>query len=330
MEEYKPPYTITEKMLNLVSSISEKIGKIDVYHHLDTKPHLKRNNRIQSIHSSLKIEANSLSLDEVRDVIDGRIVLGLEREIQEVKNAYEAYEMIQKIDPYSLKDLKAVHSVMEKYLETDAGEFRKGEEDVFNGEECIFVAPPPYLVLKLMSDLFSWMKKNQKKVHPLIMSAVFHYEFVFIHPFSDGNGRTARLWHTAILSKWNSVFAFIPIESQIEKFQMEYYKAIADCHVNGNSNIFIEFMLEQINITLDEIMIQIRKPDNTLSEYVKRLLNIMDFEVPYNTVTLMKLLGIKSRETFRKNYLDPALKLGIIIRTIPDKPHSKNQRYIKK
>lgn len=330
MKEYKLPYSITEDMLNLVSSISEKMGKIDVYHNLDAKPHLRRNNRIKSIHSSLKIEANSLSIGEVKDVIDGRIVFGAKREIQEVKNAYEAYNMIRKLDPFSLKDLKRIHGIMEKFLEEKAGEFRHGEEGVFNGDECIFVAPPPHLVPGLMTDLFSWMKKNKKKVHPLIMSAVFHYEFVFIHPFSDGNGRTARLWHTAILVQWNSLFEYIPIESQIEKFQSEYYKIIAECRVNGQSNLFIEFMLKQIDILLDEIIIQIRKPDDILSEYTKKLLDVMDFGVPYSTVALMKLLGIKSRETFRKNYLDPALKLEMVIRTIPDKPNSKNQRYIKK
>lgn len=167
-------------------------------------------------------------------------------------------------------------------------------------------------------------------VHPLILSAVFHYEFVFIHPFSDGNGRMARLWHTVILSKWNPIFEYIPIESQIEKFQDGYYQAIAQCHVNGNSNVFIEFMLQQMNQILDEALKQIRRPDDSLSEYVQRLMSIMEFDVPYSAVSIMKNLGIKSRETFRKNYLNPALKLGIVIRTIPDKPNSKNQRYIKK
>lgn len=330
MKEYNPPYSITENMLNLVASISEKLGEINVYHNLDAKPHLRKNNRIMSIHSSLKIEANSLSIGEVKDVIDGRIVLGPEREIQEVKNAYEAYEMIKSIDAFSLKDLQKVHRIMAKKLELDAGSFRNGDEGVFNGDQCIFMAPPAHLVQGLMSDLFSWMKKNKNTVHPLIMSAVFHYEFVFIHPFTDGNGRTARLWHTVILSKWNSVFEYIPIESQIEKFQNGYYKAISDCHVNGNSNVFIEFMLKQIDSVIDEIITQIRRPDDTLSEYVKKLLNVMDFEVPYSAMTIMQMLGINSRETLRKNYLDPALRMGLVIRTIPDKPNSKNQRYIKK
>lgn len=330
MEEYKPPYSLTEEMLNLVSAISEKMGKIDVYHNLESKPHLRKNNRIKSIHSSLKIEANSLSMGEVKDVIDGRIVLGPEGEIQEVKNAYEAYELISILDPYNLIDLKKVHGVMTKMLQLESGSFRQGDVGVFNGDQCIFMAPPPNLVPGLMSDLFSWMRKNQKKIHPLIMSGIFHYEFVFIHPFSDGNGRMARLWHTLILSKWKPVFEYIPIESQIEKFQDEYYKAIADCHTNGSSDVFIEFILEHINNILDDVIEQIRRPDDALTDYVKKMLDVMDYEVPYSTVSIMNLLGIKSRETFRKNYLNPALELGLVIRTIPDKPNSKNQRYVKK
>lgn len=330
MAEYEPPYSLTEKMMNLVSSISEKIGKLEVYHNLDSKPHLRRNNRIKSIHSSLRIEANSLSIGEVRDVIDGRIVLGPEREIQEVKNAYEAYRLMNTVDPYRLQDLLRIHGIMESKLELEAGSFRKGDEGVFNANQCIFMAPPPHLVQGLMSDLFFWMKRNDKKIHPLIMSAVFHYEFVFIHPFSDGNGRMARLWHTAILSRWNSAFEYIPIESQIEKFQDGYYDAIAQCHKKGNSNIFIEFILEQIDIVLNEFINQIKSSNEEITIYVARMLDIMEFDVPYSTVSLMGFLGLKSRETFRKNYLNPALKLGLVDRTIPDKPNSRNQRYIKK
>lgn len=187
MEEYKPPYTITEKMLNLVSSISTKLGRIEIYHNLDNKPHLRRNNRIKSVHSSLKIEANSLTIGQTKDVINGRMVLGPEQEIQEVKNAYKAYEMIGKVNPYSLDDLKKVQGIMEYLLKDDAGRFRDGDEGVFNGDTCIFMAPPPQFVPSLMQDLFGWMSTNRKEVHPLIMGAVFHYEFVFIHPFSDGN-----------------------------------------------------------------------------------------------------------------------------------------------
>ena len=227
MGEYKPPFTITNEILSYVSSISEKIGRITAISSLETKPHLRKNNRIKSIHSSLKIEANSLSLGQVRDVINGRLVLGEQKEIQEVKNAYAAYESLSEINPYSIKDLKKFHGIMTKYLVEEYGEFRHGEEGVFNGDECIFMAPPAQFVPQLMDELFEWMKKSRNSVHPLIMSSVFHYEFVFIHPFADGNGRMARLWHTAILAKWKPVFEFIPIESRIEKFQDEYYDTIA-------------------------------------------------------------------------------------------------------
>ncbi|MGN0483046.1 MAG: Fic family protein [Lachnospiraceae bacterium] len=329
MSDYIPPYTITNQMLEYVSSISEKVGKISNHEELESKPHLRRNNRIRSIHSSLKIEANSLSLTEVRDVINGHLVLGVQKEIQEVKNAYSAYEKIDEIDPSSIMDLKKIHGIMTNQIVKESGVFRRGEEGVFAGDQCIFIAPPPHMVNQLMEELFSWMKKNEGKIHPLIMSAVFHYEFVFIHPFSDGNGRMARLWHTVILSRWRHVFAYIPLESQIEKFQEDYYAAIANCHVNGNSNVFIEFMLEKIDQILDEVILQINKSNTDVSEYVKRLLACMEYDVPYTANAIMELLGLKSKETLRKNYLNPAIKLGLIQMTLPDKPNSRNQRYVK-
>ena len=256
MDRYIPPFTISNKMLEYVSSISEKVGGINSRHMLDNKPHLRKNNRIKSIHSSLRIEANSLSLSEVRDVINGKVVIGDRKEIQEVKNAYNAYEKIAEIDPYSIEELKKFHGIMTKYIVEESGDFRSGEEGVFNGEECIFMAPPARFVPQLMNELFGWMKEVKDQMHPLVLSSVFHYEFVFIHPFTDGNGRMARLWHTAILAKWNPVFEYIPIESQIEKFQDDYYDAIAKCHVEGESTVFIEFMLTQIDNTLAELLNQ--------------------------------------------------------------------------
>lgn len=329
MGDYEPPFTITNEILSYVSSISEKIGRITAISSLETKPHLRKNNRIKSIHSSLKIEANSLSLGQVRDVINGRLVLGEQKEIQEVKNAYAAYESLSGIDPFSMKQLKLFHGIMTKYLVDESGEFRHGEEGVFNGDECIFMAPPAQFVPQLMDELFDWMRKSKNSVHPLIMSCVFHYEFVFIHPFSDGNGRMARLWHTAILAKWKPVFEYIPIESQIEKFQDEYYAAIAKCHVAGESTIFIEFMLSQIDKILDDISIEISEENKQLSETVKKLIEVMDYDVPYTSKVLMEKLGLKSREGFRRNYLQPALEMNLVQMTLPDKPNSRNQRYIK-
>ena len=329
MGEYKPPFTITNEILSYISSVSEKIGRITATSNLEAKPHLRRNNRIKSIHSSLKIEANSLTLGQVRDVINGRIVLGEQKEIREVKNAYDAYEHFSEIDPFSVEHLKQFHGIMTKYVVEDSGEFRQGEEDVFNGNQCIFMAPPARFVPQLMDELFEWMKKAQGIVHPLILSSVFHYEFVFIHPFSDGNGRMARLWHSAILSEWNPIFEYIPIESQIEKFQDEYYDAIAKCHVHGESTAFIEFMLSQIDKILDDVSVQISEENEKLSESIKRLLEIMEYEIPYTSKALMEKLGLKSREGFRRNYLHPAIELKLIRMTLPDKPNSRNQRYIK-
>ncbi len=329
MNEYTPPFQITNEIVSYVASISEKIGKISVVSNLESKPHLRKNNRIKSIHSSLKIEANSLSLGQVRDVINGKLVLGEQKEIQEVKNAYAAYEKMEDIDPYSIQALKELHGIMTKYVVEESGDFRHGEEGVFNGDVCIFMCPPARFVPYQMEELFHWMKKAKKKVHPLIISSVFHYEFVFIHPFSDGNGRMARLWHTAILSQWKPIFAYIPIESQIEKFQDDYYDAIAKCHIQGESTIFIEFMLAQIDKILDEIVGQLSENAEYMTEYLKKMLDVMEYDVPYTANTIMELLGLKSKETFRKNYMNPALKHNLVKMTLPDKPNSKNQRYIK-
>ena len=330
MSDYTPPYQITDKTLSLVAVISEKIGRITERNNLNAKPHLRKNNKIKSIHSSLAIEANSLTLGDVKDVINGRLVLGTEKEIQEVKNAYAAYDEVSSIDVYNINELKRLHGIMTKYVADVSGEFRHGEEGVFNGDKCIFMAPPAKFVPGQMEDLFSWMKRSKGIVHPLILSSVFHYEFVFIHPFTDGNGRMARLWHTAILTKWQPIFEFIPIESQIEKFQNGYYDAIAECRANGNSTVFIEFMLEQINAILDEVSVTVAASGSNISEYVNKLLSVMEYDTPYTSKEILSLLRLKSKETLRKNYLTPAIRDNLIIMTEPDKPNSRNQRYIKK
>lgn len=329
MTGYKPPFTITNEILSYTSSVSEKIGNLTAIGNMDAKPHLRRNNRIKAIHSSLKIEANSLSLGQVRDVIDGRTVLGEQKEIQEVKNAYTAYEHFSEIDPYSIDDLKKFHGMMTKYIVEESGVFRCGEEGVFSGEQCIFMAPSARLVPGLMGELFDWMREAQDFVHPLVLSSVFHYEFVFIHPFSDGNGRMARLWHSAILSKWKPIFEYIPIERQIEKFQEEYYDVIARCNSEGESTAFIEFMLTQIDKILDDICTQIEDDREQTSEYVKTLIEVMEYGVPYTSRTLMEKLGLKSKEGFRRNYLNPAVRMKLVRMTIPDRPTSRNQRYIR-
>ena len=211
--DYQPPFTITEKIMFQVASISEKLGSLSNFSNLESKPHLRKNNTVKSVHASVLIEANSLSFEKALDILNGKQVLGDRKEIQEIKNAYAAYAEISKLDIYSIEELKRMHGLMMQYLLDEAGTFRKGEEGVFAGETCVFMAPPARLVGELMHQLFSWMQAKPGTVHPLIMAAVFHYEFVFIHPFSDGNGRMARLWHTTILIKWKPIVEFIPVES---------------------------------------------------------------------------------------------------------------------
>lgn len=329
MGKYNPPFTITNSILSKVASISEKVGQVSLMSNMNAKPHLRKNNRIKSIHSSLKIEENSLSLDQVKDVINGKLVFGEQKEIQEVKNAYAAYEKMSEIEPYSIESLKRFHGIMTKYIVEDAGDFRHGEEGVFNGNQCIFMAPPAKYVSQLMEDLFAWMREEQDEIHPLIMGAVFHYEFVFIHPFSDGNGRMARLWHTAILSRWNPILEYIPLESQIEKFQEEYYEAIAKCHIDGESTFFIEFILSQLDKILDDFVAQVKGDNEAVTEYTKKLLGVMEYDMPYTSNDLMQKLGLSAKEGFRRNYLRPAIEMGLIHMTIPDKPNSRNQRYVR-
>lgn len=330
MDNYIPPFDITNIMLDRISSIMKKIGKLDNYKDLNKMPVLRRNNRIRSIHSSLAIEANSLSFEQVKDIIDGKTVIGPQDEIQEVKNAYEAYKLIKEVNQYSIKDLKKVHGVMTYLTVYESGEFRKGNEGVFdeNGN-CIHVCPPPEQVDGLMKQLFNWIKNNNGIVHPLILSSVFHYEFVFIHPFKDGNGRTARLWQNVILSNWEEIFEYVPIESQIKKYQEKYYSAIANCDHNGNSTEFIEFILKMIDETLEDLMDSTSVQANHVSSYVNKLLDVMESGAAMTTSELMEKLNMKSRISFRDNYLSPALENGLIKMTNPDKPTSKNQMYYK-
>ncbi len=330
MDNYIPPFEITNNMLDRVSSIMKIIGKLDNYKDLNKMPILRRNNRIKSIHSSLAIEANSLSLDQVKDIIDGKTVLGPQDEIQEVKNAYEAYKMIKKVNPYSITDLKKVQGLLTSLLTKDSGKFRKGNEGVFDEHgNCIHVCPPPEQIDELMKQLFGWMKNNKDKINPLILSSVFHYEFVFIHPFSDGNGRTSRLWQNIILSNWEEIFEYVPIESQIKKYQDNYYKVINNCNKAGNSTEFIEFILKMIDETLLDLFNSTSIQSSHISSYVNKLLEVMEPGVTMTSSELMEKLGMKSRISFRENYLNPAIENGLVKMTHPDKPTSKNQMYYK-
>ena len=330
MDKYIPPFEISNEMLKKVSDIMEKIGKLDSFTNLDKTPYLRKQTKINSVHSSVAIENNPLSLEQVKDVINGKLVIGEQKDIQEVKNAYKAYEMLKDINTYSIDDLKKVHGVMTFLVEEVSGEFRTTSEGVFDDNgNCIFVCPPGDRVNSLMNDLFEWLNENKDTIHPLILSSIFHYEFVFIHPFTNGNGRTVRLWQNSILYKWKDIFEYLPIESKIHKYQDEYYDSIAKCHKNANSNVFIEFMLKMIDETLDEAISTSHLPITNETININKLLDVMESGKPMTATEIMEKLGIKSKETLRGQYLDPAIKQGLVSLTIPDKPTSKNQMYYK-
>ena len=324
MDKYIPPFEISNEMLKKVSDIMEKIGKLDSFTNLDKTPYLRKQTKINSVHSSVAIENNPLSLEQVKDIIGGKLVIGEQKDIQEVKNAYKAYEMLKDINPYSINDLKKVHEVMTFLVEEVSGEFRTSSEGVFDDNgNCIFICPPGDRVNSLMNDLFEWLNENKDTIHPLILSSIFHYEFVFIHPFTNGNGRTVRLWQNSILYKWKDIFEYLPIESKIHKYQDEYYDSIA------NSNVFIEFMLKMIDETLDEAITTSHIPITNETININKLLDVMESSKPMTATEIMEKLGIKSKETLRGQYLDPAIKQGLVSLTIPDKPTSKNQMYYK-
>ena len=330
MDKYIPPFEISNEMLKKVSNIMEKIGKLDSFTNLDKTPHLRKQTKINSVHSSVAIENNSLSLEQVKDVINGKLVIGKQKDIQEVKNAYKAYEMLKDINPYSIDDLKKVQGVITFLVEEVSGEFRTSSEGVFDDNgNCIFVCPPGDRINSLMNDLFEWLNENKDTIHPLVLSSIFHYEFVFIHPFTNGNGRTVRLWQNLILYKWKDIFEYLPIESKIHKYQDEYYNSITLCRKNANSNVFIEFMLKMIDETLDEAISTSYLPITNETININKLLDVMESGKPMRATEIMEKLGIKSKETLRGQYLDPAIKQGLVSLTIPDKPTSKNQMYYK-
>ena len=249
---YEPPFKITSKAINLISQISEKIGEISTLENTERTVQLRKKNRIRTIHSSLAIENNSLTIEQITAIIEGKRVLGPPNEIQEVKNAVQAYELLLNLNPYKQNDLLKAHQLMMNDLVKHNGKYRKGGVGIFDGKGVVHVAPPADRVPFLMNDLFDWLKSTD--VHPLIKSCIFHYEFEFIHPFEDGNGRMGRLWQTVILTEWKPIFAWLPIETLIKENQKLYYKALGISDSNADSTEFIEFMLSIILKTIKEII----------------------------------------------------------------------------
>ena len=333
MSDYKPPFHMTDKMTSLIAEISEQVGRITVLQEGTISPHLRRENRIRTIHSSLAIEHNSLSLEQVTAILDGKRVLGNPNEIKEVQNAYETYELMLRLNPASVDDLLKAHKLMMNGLVSENGRFRSGGVGVFDGEVLIHMAPPVEFVPEHIQNLFAWYQKSE--LHPLIKSAIFHYEFEFIHPFADGNGRMGRMWHSLLLGKWKEMFFWLPIEELIQSRQKEYYDALGAADKQADSAGFVELMLEIIRDSLTEITVIGRSTDQDSDQVtvqdkmpVERILSALSDET-LSATELMERLGLSHRPTFRKNYLNPALEQKLIERTIPDKPNSKNQKYRK-
>ena len=330
MSVHKPPFTITDDITVLVAEISEEIGRISVLQENYAAPHLRRRNRIRTIHSSLAIEHNSLTMDQVTAIIDGKRVLGNPNEIREVRNAYEAYELMLELDPLSADDLLRAHGLMMAGLVPENGRFRSRGVGIFDGDKLLHIAPPAELVPGQIRDLISWYRES--RLHPLIKSAVFHYEFEFIHPFADGNGRMGRMWHTLLLGKWKKIFFWLPIEELIQSRQEEYYSALRTADQTADSAGFVALLLEIIRDSLREAAGSTDQVTDQVSDQVEdavsRLIAVLGNET-LSAAEIMKRLGLSHRPTFRRNYLDPALDAHLIERTIPDKPSSSRQKYRK-
>ena len=277
MKNKKPPFEITNQIIDYVAEIAELIGRLNAAHLLSTNPTLRRANRIRTIHGSLAIEQNTLSLEQVTAVLNGKQVLASPKDIAEVKNAYEIYEWLEELNPYSVDDLLTAHGIMTRGLMEESGVFRTRPVGVVDSEgHVLHFGTLPQYVPDLVMELLDWVKTSE--VHMLIRSCVFHYEFELIHPFADGNGRVGRLWHTLLLSKWNPAFAWLPVESIIHDRQQEYYDAINASNDAGESTVFIEFILSAIKAALmDAINMSNEMSDGKVDKITLRWNKIQEY-----------------------------------------------------
>ena len=277
MKNKKPPFEITNAIIGYVAEIAELTGKLSSTNKFSANPMLRRTNRIRTIHGSLAIEQNTLTLEQVTAVLNGKQVLAPPKDIAEVKNAYEIYERLEELDPYSVDDLLTAHSIMTRGLVDKSGVFRSKPVGVVDQEgHVLHFGTLPQYVPDLVMELLDWVKNSD--VHMLIRSCVFHYEFELIHPFADGNGRVGRLWHTLLLSKWNPAFAWLPVESIIHDRQQEYYAAINASNDAGESTVFIESMLSAIKASLiDAISTSDKMSDGPMDKAAMRWRQIEKF-----------------------------------------------------
>ena len=319
--QYEPPFKITAGIVSLISEISEMLGRLAILEELSQSVRLRRINKIRTIQGSLAIEGNTLSLEQITAILNGKRVLAPPREILEVKNAIKVYERFLDWQPYAKEDLLAAHELLMSGLLDKPGQYRTSGVGVMSGEVVVHLAPSADRIRYLMNDLLDWLKTTNQ--HPLISSSVFHCEFEFIHPFADGNGRMGRLWQTLILSRWNPFFANIPVESIIYENQQEYYQALNKSTANGESSVFIEFMLNVIRDTVKAQITPEVAPQDTPE--VSKLIITLDGEMSRKEILLK--LNLKDEKHLRQAYLHPAMDAGLIEMTKPDKPNSSLQKY---
>ncbi|TVQ29640.1 MAG: Fic family protein [Wenzhouxiangella sp.] len=317
---YQPPCSLTPAILNQVAGIAEQLGRLAVRLESDGDLRLRRLNRIRTIRGSLAIEGNTLSESQITAILEGKRVIAPPREIQEARNALEAYGLLPGWQPSQEGDLLRAHGTLMAGLVDDAGRWRSGGVGVMAGEEVIHMAPPASQVPRLMGGLLHWLATTD--AHPLIASSIFHYEFEFIHPFSDGNGRMGRLWQTLILSRWNPLFADIPVESLVYQHQAAYYAALQTSNEQADSAPFVAFMLGRI---MEAIAACTPQVSPQVTPQVGRLLSVLHGEM--SREALQKALDLHDRKSFRERYLKPALAQGLVEMSVPDKPSSRLQRY---
>ena len=319
---HTPPYTITPQIVSRIEQIGEAIGKAEALG-ISQDLRLRRINRIRTIRGSLAIEGNTLSEEQVATLFDGKPVVAPPKEILEARNAIKAYDRYEQWGPAEVTDLLEAHGVLMGGLIDTPGQYRRSGVVVAGPSGVQHVGPPPERVPGLMADLLVWLRDTVE--HPLIASSVFHYEFEFIHPFEDGNGRMGRLWQTLILTRWKAMFALLPVESLIYARQQDYYLAIRQSSAQGESTPFIDFMLE---IMLEAVRLPRISDQETdqVSDQVAKLLTALR-KGPGTAAELMMDIGLSHRPTFRKNYLHPALSMGLIEMTRPESPTARNQKY---
>ena len=320
-ENYIPPFNITAAIISLVAEISQRIGRLLVLEESSQIIRLRRTNRIRTIQGSLAIEGNTLSVEQITAILEGKRIIAPPREIQEVRNAVKAYEQLDQWQPCSQDDLLDAHRVLMTALLDNPGNFRTGGVGIMAGQTVVHLAPPADRVSTLMKDLLQWIEATDQ--HPLIAGSVFHYEFEFIHPFEDGNGRVGRLWQTLILRKWNPLFAHIPVESLVYEHQAEYYAVLNKSTENAESSVFIEFMLRMILGAVTSLFTPEVTPH--ITHEVRKMLSILKGEMTRKEI--QQILGLKDEKHFRTAYQQPAIAARLIEMTVPDKPNSRLQKY---